>query len=425
MGVYYVESREPSPWAASLHIVKDGRRVRRISYHRTKRAAEDVLAHNLVAVKDRSFASARDAVRVDRLCDLYLAAKRLDVRTGTADGYTGLVEMYLRPAFGPRPVRDLTRADVEDLKAALIDQPPPAVVAARLARYVAAYGVNEDRWRTRAARPVGRRTVAAVLALLSDMLEFGIEVKATTFNAAKRVKKRGSVRSAKVDAAHVLTVEEARRLIAVTPAHYRTLVRFAVETGLREAELFGLQWGDLDLRGALVNVRRQWRRGTFAELKTTNSQRIVPLTPGLVTDLKRWRLACPKAGLDLVFPNPVGRPISPSNFLSRVYYPAFERAGFERVELGAARFRFHQLRHTYATQALAAGISVSEVSRYLGHSSIAVTLAVYAHVLPGGHDAARDKLAGRYDGIAARDESETEVKQLAAARSGGMRNSGD
>jgi len=173
----------------------------------------------------------------------------------------------------------------------------------------------------------------------------------------------------------------------------------------------------------MVRVRRQWQRGAFAELKTAHSQRTVPLTSGLVADLKRWRLACPNGDLDLVFPSPRGRPLSASNFLKRVFYSAFERAGFERAELTSARFRFHQLRQTFATQALAAGISVSEVSRYLGHSSIGVTLSVYAHVLPGGHDAARAKLADLYDGIAGRGESETEVK-LAASAVGGRRRDG-
>ena len=198
----------------------------------------------------------------------------------------------------------------------------------------------------------------------------------------------------------MLTVTEMRRLIEATPEEHRPLVKFAVATGVREAELFGLQWGDVDLAAGLVRVQRQWRRGDFTELETADSQRVVPLTADLVAELNRWRLRCPISEVDLVFPNQRGRPHSSSNFLKRVFYPAFGRAGFERAELGATRFRFHQLRHTFAIQALAAGVSIQEVSRCLGHSSIAVTLNVYAHVPPGGHDVARAKLAdlGRVSG---------------------------
>lgn len=64
-----------------------------------------------------------------------------------------------------------------------------------------------------------------------------------------------------------------------------------------------------------------------------------------------------------MLPSPRRRPLSAWNFLKRVFYPAFERAGFERAELTLSRFRLHQLRHTFATQAVVAGISVSEMSR--------------------------------------------------------------
>ena len=277
---------------------------------------------NQVAICERSYASARDAVKFNELGDSFLASKRFDVRGATADGYAGLIEMYLRPMFGQRFVRDLTRADVEALKAALLESPPRSVVDARLARYVAAYGVTEERWRVRAARPVGRRTVSAVLALLSALFTYAIESRMIGYNPATGVKKRGAVRCIKVDPAYILTVEEARRLIAATSKHYQTLIRCAVETGMRQAELIGLQWGDIDLAGKLVYVRRQWKHGEFTELKTTNAQRVIPLTPGLVSDLRRWRLAAPKGELDLVFPNPVGRPICASNLTNRVFLPA-------------------------------------------------------------------------------------------------------
>jgi integrase len=412
MGIYYVAKREPSPWAASFFAEKDGRRVRRISYHPTKRAASDAFAAATVEVKERTYRGPREAVTFDVLCQRFLASKRADARPGTVEGYEGIVAMYLRPFFGSRRVRDLVRADVDALKTALLTSPPPAVVAARIARYVAAYGADEIRWRARAVKPVGRRTVAAALALLSSLFAYAIDARETTHNPAAAVKKR-STTSRPMDPARVLTVAEARRLIEATTARHRTLIRFAVETGLRQAELFGLQWGDVDLAAGLVRVRRQWKRGAFADLKTTNSQRTVPLTPGLVSELKRWRLACPNGDLDLVFPNDEGRALCASNFLHRVFYPAFAKAGFERAELTRSRFRFHDLRHTFATQALAAGIAPAEVSRYLGHSSIVVTLTVYAHVLPDGHDAARAKLVGLYDGVRARSESETGVKQLA------------
>ena len=76
---------------------------------------------------------------------------------------------------------------------------------------------------------------------------------------------------------------------------------------------------------------------------------------------------------DLVFPNQVGRPINPSNFLPRDFYPLLERAGLPRM-------RFHDLRHSAATLLLELGIHPKVVSEMLGHSQIGITLDLYSHV---------------------------------------------
>jgi hypothetical protein len=75
----------------------------------------------------------------------------------------------------------------------------------------------------------------------------------------------------------------------------------------------------------------------------------------------------------LVFPNTVGRPLHPSNFLQRSFYPLLAQAGLPRI-------RFHDLRHSAATLLLGLGIHPKIVSEMLGHSQIAITLDLYSHV---------------------------------------------
>jgi integrase len=75
----------------------------------------------------------------------------------------------------------------------------------------------------------------------------------------------------------------------------------------------------------------------------------------------------------LVFLNTVGKPLHPSNFLQRSFYPLLERAGLPRI-------RFHDLRHSAATLLLGLGIHPKIVSEMLGHSQIAITLDLYSHV---------------------------------------------
>ena len=77
--------------------------------------------------------------------------------------------------------------------------------------------------------------------------------------------------------------------------------------------------------------------------------------------------------LDLVFPNTIGRPISPQNLLRRDHYPLLAAAGLPRV-------RFHDLRHTLATLLLGRGVHPKVVSEMLGHTDVGITLDLYSHV---------------------------------------------
>jgi integrase len=76
--------------------------------------------------------------------------------------------------------------------------------------------------------------------------------------------------------------------------------------------------------------------------------------------------------LDLVFANEVGRPLECQNMLRRAFKPLLDQAGLPTI-------RFHELRHTFATLSLEAGVPVKQVSAMLGHASIAITLDLYAH----------------------------------------------
>jgi integrase len=143
---------------------------------------------------------------------------------------------------------------------------------------------------------------------------------------------------------------------------------------MREGELLGVRWADVDLdQGALYLTRR---------LKRRTSRRQVLLVAVAVEALKlhrdrqdeeRRRAGDRWEDNDLVFPNTVGRPINPSNFLRREFYPLLEKAGLPRM-------RFHDLRHSAATLLLRMGVHPKIVSELLGHTQIGITLDLYSHV---------------------------------------------
>ena len=150
---------------------------------------------------------------------------------------------------------------------------------------------------------------------------------------------------------------------------------------MREGELFGLHWEDVDLKKAVVRVRRALRdvngHPEIAEPKTRASRRQIALNPRAVRALRAHRKRVEAAGdvSALVFTGPDGGLIRRSNFLRREFQPLLERAKVPRI-------RFHDLRHTTATLLLRDGAHPKVVQEILGHERIGTTLDTYSHTVP-------------------------------------------
>jgi len=184
-----------------------------------------------------------------------------------------------------------------------------------------------------------------------------------------------------------LTEGEIARMLATatgTPVAVPLLV--LVGTGMRRGELLGLRWRDIDLDGGTLVVaqtaQEAYKELHFKEPKTAKSRRRITL-PGVVVEALRAQrteeakqaLASPpgEQGSDLVLLAPDGGPWWPSNF---------NRTWQRFKGQQALTIRFHDLRHSHATQLLAAGVHVKIVSERLGHASVGITLDVYSHALP-------------------------------------------
>jgi integrase len=187
-----------------------------------------------------------------------------------------------------------------------------------------------------------------------------------------------------------LSEEQVRRLLdVVADDRFEALYVLAVTTGMREGELLGLRWQDVDLERATLQVRMsvQETAGPYilAETKTTYSRRSTALTQAAVDALLRHRDAQAEerrlmgeawdSSLDLVFPNGFGGIMIPHNLAKRAFKRYLAKAGLPDM-------RFHDLRHTAATVLLSRGVNVKVVSELLGHADVSITLRVYAHVLP-------------------------------------------
>jgi integrase len=192
------------------------------------------------------------------------------------------------------------------------------------------------------------------------------------------------------------TPEQVQQLLKAAEGHrLEALFLLAVTGGLRQGELFGLHWPDIDLEGDSVSVQRTLEelRGRFrlAEPKSAKIRRQVQLPRVAVGALRRHRARMEAEGRleGPVFCDTHGGWLRKSNFLRQVFKPLLRRAGLPEV-------RFHDLRHTHATLLLAQGVHPKVVQERLGHSQISLTMDTYSQVLPTIQKEAAAKLDGLF-----------------------------
>lgn len=296
-----------------------------------------------------------DKQSVGEYLTTWLEGKKTSLRASTWTRYEIFVRKDILPEFGRTKLAQLTPAHVQRLYARRLEAgKAPVSVRHMHALMHEAFG-DAAKWGM-----VTRNVVALVDAPAAPRREM-----------------------------QALSEDQVRDLFtAAAGDRLEALYVLAVTCGMREGELFGLRWKDLDLEKRMLQVRQtvSWATNTptFGEPKTAKSRRRIELTQLAIAalvahrkaqKLERIRNAAEWQDLDLVFTNEVGGPLHPSNMTIRSYRPLLERAGLPRI-------RFHELRHTAASIALANGVPTKIVSEMLGHASTSITDDIYAHVTP-------------------------------------------
>jgi integrase len=178
------------------------------------------------------------------------------------------------------------------------------------------------------------------------------------------------------DAKITALIESAEHLAKQPEARYdySPLIRTALFTGLRQGELLGLQWQDVDLVKGAFRVDRQWTRaGEYGPPKTQSSVRRVPLSAEMTKYLAALKLRSKFSGNgDPVFASRTGTPLSHRNVTKRGFGPAAARAELQ--------VSIHDARHAFASRMISRGIDAVTLSGLLGHKNPRVTLEVYSHL---------------------------------------------
>lgn len=164
-------------------------------------------------------------------------------------------------------------------------------------------------------------------------------------------------------------------------SRFYALFATAIYTGMRRGELLALEWSDIDFKNAKISVSKQYYKGIKQSTKT-NKERSVDIPQALLEILKEHKKNC-SILTKFVFHNYSGDPVHAYYMEEKHFHPLLAECNkYLDEENQIVNFRFHDLRHTYATYLLSNGVPVKYVQEQLGHSTAKMTLDVYASVMP-------------------------------------------
>jgi integrase len=333
--------------------------------------------------------------------DTYVAPGKIPTFGQLADEWiTGRIELSRTPGAGYRPSSLAQwQSHVEHMKFSFGAREATEIDVVVIGQAIGKWRLPKDK----GGRELSARTVAKVLTTMSRIFRYGIANRKRTgvttdyTKVLEKVKDNSGEQTEageqlntglhEVTEKEVLTPEEAKRVIlAAKPGLYRAVIQTAIYTGARVSELLALRWPEVKLDRSVIEIHRtlstakvkgeaSQEKVRWFDPKTKKGERDIPIPPQLVAALKEWKEKCPQSRLDLVFSNEFGEPCDRTGIGRYGLTPALKQAGINKA------VSMHGLRHTYASMLIALGRKIPEVSQYLGHADVSITMRVYAHFL--------------------------------------------
>lgn len=356
-------------WAAVLYLGRgdDGKPKYKWSSHKTRREAEAYVSQTVTVLHGGGEIPNTRIKTGEWLTQWLRDTVAVTTAPKTLSSYKEIVSAHLIPALGMIHLTKLSPATIQAMMQTKLD----SGLSPTTARYI--------------------------VAVLSIALNRAVRLGLLARNPCSLVEKPSKVDNEM----HVLNQDETRLFLTTAQAkdgEYYALFLTAVMTGMRQGELLGLRWSDIDLEKGVARITQIMQRlgdtVVFKAPKTPRSRRTIPLAETVTSALRKLKAAVNERRLlfgpdysshDLVFCQPNGNPLHAGNLSQRVMPRILKAAKLQRMP-------FHALRHCHASLLLAQGVNPKIVSERLGHSAIGITLQTYSALLPGIQERAINEL---------------------------------
>lgn len=357
-------------WIYSLSYDVDGQKGRKQFAGKTKGAAKqkaEMFIEGLKKPRDKGYT-------VEKWIEYWLnSIARPQVRERTFEKYKSTLKNYVIPYMGELPLDGVNAGDLQEHFNDLM-----------------VFGGTKG-------TGLSPSTVKATRKYFMQALDYAVDRELLTSNPVRKTKPPKSEKEEIV----ILSDEQVSKLLDETDKldnqfmalMMRGIFTIAVHSGLRQGELFALDWEKgVDFKNNCLIVTKTLSRivgkgAVFCETKTRTSRRNIAMSEKDMRLLKHYReaqLEQEKQAVEngfgyinthkLVFTSPNGQPIHASNFSRRYFRPLMRAAGI------SDSVTFHAFRHTHATRLLEHGVNVKLIQQRLGHSNITTTLDIYSHV---------------------------------------------
>ena len=289
---------------------------------------------------------------LDRWLEEYAAPS---VRPSTLEGYRGYIDRNIKPYLGDKPVGKVTREDVQKL-----------------------YRELQKNGRKELHPEYGYQLSGATIRRIHGVFHQAMDAAVQENLIARNPTEGITLPKKKTAPKQILNDSQLERFMEVIREDSVWYDFFYTEltTGLRQGEICGLMWSDFDEAHGTLAIRRTLHaqkggRLVAGETKTGTGKRTITLPPSTAQLLSQRKK---RSYSQWIFPNPLRpeQPASPGSAYNHLK-TLLKRAGLPSI-------RFHDLRHTFATHALASGVDAKTLSGILGHTQASFTLDTYTHV---------------------------------------------